>query len=74
MQTYRTETIISENGTITIHGVPFCTGDRVEIIILDYSHKKKDGKRYPLRGKPIRYDAPFDSVADDCIIKSIIER
>jgi hypothetical protein len=65
MQTYRTETIISEDGTITIHGVPFRTGDRVEVIILGYSHKKKDGERYPLRGKPIRYDAPFDSVAED---------
>ena len=65
MQTYRTETIISEDGTITIHDVPFRTGDRVEVIILGCSHKKKDDERYPLRGKPIRYDMPFDSVAED---------
>jgi hypothetical protein len=65
MQTYRTETIISENGIITIHGVPFRTGDRVEVIILGYSYKKKNGERYPLRGEPIRYDAPFDNAAED---------
>ena len=65
MQTYRTETVISENGVITIHGVPFRSGDRVEVIILGYSQKKKDDKRYPLRGKPISYNEPFDSIAED---------
>ena len=65
MQAYKTDTVISENGVITIHGVPFRTGDRVEVIILSYSHKKNNSERYPLRGKPIRYDAPFDTVAED---------
>jgi len=64
MQTYRTEAVISENGAITIHGVPFRVGDIVEVIILGYSHKKDNAERYPLRGKPIRYDTPFDSVAE----------
>jgi hypothetical protein len=65
MQAYKTDTIISENGVLTIHGTPFRSGDRVEVIILGYSHKKDNGKRYSLRGKPIRYDTPFDSVAED---------
>lgn len=63
MQTYRTETVISENGVITIRGVPFRAGDMVEVIILGYSHKKDNGKHYPLRGKPIHYEATFDNVS-----------
>jgi len=65
MQAYKTETVILENGVITIHGTPFRSGDRVEVIILGYSHKKNNSKRYPLRGEPISYDAPFDSVTED---------
>ena len=65
MQAYKIDTVISENGVITIHGTPFRSGDRVEVIILGYSYRKDNGKRYPLRGKPIRYDAPFDGVAEN---------
>ena len=35
---------------------------RVEVIIR--SRNGGNGERYPLRGKPIRYTNPFDSVAE----------
>ena len=42
--------------------MPFRTGEKVEVIILGI---QGDGqKRYSLRGKPVRYAAPFDSVAE----------
>ncbi len=64
MQAYRVETVVSQNGILTIRGVPFRAGDKVEVIILSWHHKRKNGERYPLRGKRIRYTAPFDSVAE----------
>lgn len=65
MQMYRVETVISKNGVLTIHGVPFRAGDKVEVIVRSRPHKPEDGERYPLRGKPIRYTAPFESVVED---------
>jgi hypothetical protein len=65
LQTYRVETIIAEKGILTVQGLPFHKGDRVEVIILSPVRQSVKAKRYPLRGKLIRYDAPFESVAED---------
>jgi hypothetical protein len=65
MQTYRIETIISQNRVLTIRGVPFRAGEKVEVIILSLPRKGERAERYPLRGKPIHYVAPFDSVAEN---------
>ena len=34
LQTYRIETIIVEKGILTVQGLPFHKGDKVEVIIL----------------------------------------
>ena len=34
LQTYRVETTISEKGILTVQGLPFQKGERVEVIIL----------------------------------------
>jgi hypothetical protein len=65
MQTYRIETIISSDRVLTIRGVPFRAGERVEVIIVSLPCKWERGERYPLRGKPFRYITPFDSVAEN---------
>jgi hypothetical protein len=39
--------------------------ERVEVIIVSLPRKWERGERYPLRGKPFRYMAPFDSVAEN---------
>ncbi len=64
MQAYRVETVVTEDGTLIIKGVPFRTGATVEVIIFSQFHRAKRSARYPLRGKPIRYPAPFESVAE----------
>jgi|YNPNPStandDraft_1061719.scaffolds.fasta_scaffold14842_3 hypothetical protein len=65
MQTFRTEAVLSQDGILTVRGVPFRTGEKVEVIILRLHHRPVGVERYPLRGKPIRYLAPYESVAED---------
>jgi hypothetical protein len=65
LQTYRFETTISKKGILTVQGLPFHKGEKVEVIILSPVRQSAKSKRYPLRGKLIRYDAPFESVAED---------
>ena len=61
---YRAETIVSNDGTLTIVGLPFQAGDRVEVIVRDRPREQQSDQRYPLRGKPIHYVDPFESVAE----------
>jgi hypothetical protein len=64
MQAYRTETTISQDGKLSIKGLPFRKGDTVEVIVL--THKRKPiGECYPLRGKPVIYAKPYDSVGEE---------
>lgn len=63
MQVYHLEAIISSDGTLTVKGLPFREGDRVEVTVR--SRERKPGERYPLRGKLVRYVEPFGSVAED---------
>ncbi len=64
MQTYHIETVVPINGTLTIKDLPFQAGDKVDIIVRSHEHEKKLHDRYPLRGKPIRYIDPLESVAE----------
>jgi len=50
---------------LTLRGVPFRAGERVQVIILSHCPEREGAKRYPLRGQPVRYTAPFDSVAEN---------
>ena len=65
METFRIETTISPNRVITVRGVPFRPGQKVEVIIVAQPQAPRKNGRYPLRGKPIRYVQPFDSVAEN---------
>lgn len=49
------------NGTIVIEDLPFEAGDEVSVTIVK-SAKSDPENRYPLRGKVVRYDNPFDPV------------
>lgn len=64
MQTYRVETKVSNEGTLTIKGVPFQAGAEVEVVVRSLEREWEHSVRYPLRGKPIRYVEPFGSVAE----------
>lgn len=65
MQTYRVETKVSDDGTVTIKGLPFRAGDKVEVIVRSCEREAERRGCYPLRGAPIRYVDPFGSVAED---------
>lgn len=61
MLDYRTTTTISDDGSITIPGLPFKSGERVEVIVRKC--KGKGGKKYPLRGEPFKHTDPFGEAA-----------
>jgi hypothetical protein len=63
MRAYRTETTLSQDGKLSIKGLPFRKGDAVEVIILT-KKPLSSSEPYPLRGKPFHYSKPFDSVAE----------
>ena len=61
MEAFKTEAEVSENGTLTLHGVPFSKGERVEVIVLRTHAAPPDtDDPYPLRGTVIKYDDPFE--------------
>jgi len=65
MQDYRVETRVSKDRSLTVKGLPFRAGDRVEVIVRSHEHPEGNGERYPLRGKPVRYTDPFGGVAEE---------
>jgi hypothetical protein len=64
MQDYIVETKVSDDKSLTIRGLPFGVGDRVEVIIRSYKNENDNRESYTLRGKTIRYADPFCSVAE----------
>ncbi len=64
MQTYRVETTVPSDGNLTIAALPFQAGEKVEVIVRR-REQNKHREHYSLRGKPIRYIAPFESVAQN---------
>lgn len=61
---YRTQLVIPQSRILTLRGLPFAAGDRVEIVIVRRELAVSE-RLYPLRGLPIRYERPFDSVAEE---------
>ena len=65
MATYKTKANVADNGTLTIFGLPFKSGEQVEVSIEPIEEAQEEKERYPLRGKPYKYERPFDGVALD---------
>lgn len=71
MNAHKIETVLTEDGTLTLQELPFHAGDAVEVIIRETKtpqHKttptpQSDTNLYPLRGKVYRYDDPTEPVA-----------
>lgn len=72
MNAHRIETVLNEDGTLTLRGLPFHAGDAVEVIILEartsqqeqVPNHQPDTNLYPLRDtQPYRYDGPTEPVA-----------
>ena len=64
MQAHRAETTLSEDGVITLRGVPFSRGESVEVIVFPFATAAAPGSRYPLRGTPVTLVAPTEPVAE----------
>ncbi|MDP6117588.1 MAG: hypothetical protein QF437_11675 [Planctomycetota bacterium] len=66
MQTYKVEATVPGDGTLKIKDHPFPAGERVEIVVRNHNGQNDgSGDRYPLRGKPVRFAKPFESVASE---------
>jgi hypothetical protein len=65
MKTYRGETTVSNEGTVTLEHLPFQVGDKVEVIVRTCEEEHEPSEPYPLRGQPIRYSNLFESVAEE---------
>ena len=65
MQIYRVEVIVSDDGTLVIKNLPFQAGDEVEVVVRSRKPNLAKKNRYPLRGTPIQYLNPFESVAEN---------
>jgi hypothetical protein len=75
MNAYKVETILSEDGVLTLKDLPFHVGDAVEVIILERSSSVSKGESpssveksvdqpgqnlYSLRGTILYYEDPFE--------------
>ena len=64
MQAYRVETIVAQDGTLTLSNLPLRAGETVEVIILVQPSGVLGHQRYPLRGMPVCYIDPTEPVAE----------
>ena len=64
METYHIETTVASDGTLLLDKLPFQAGAQVEVVVRPSLRRARRGKRYPLRGLPISYVAPFEGVAE----------
>lgn len=62
---HRIETVVTQDGTLTLTDLPFQPGEAVEVIILSESSKPSGQNPYALRGKPITYVDPTAPVAEN---------
>ena len=66
MHAHRTEGVVAEDLSLTLHGLPFSGGENVEIIVLPLaeprSRSSNDSWR-KLEGLPVDYPDPFGPAA-----------
>lgn len=67
MNAIRIRTQISQNNELILKDLPLLKGKQVEVIILedDTEVEPSNQDRFPLRGKPIRFDDPFGAATDE---------
>ena len=65
MQPFKTEAVLTEDCTLTLRGLPFQAGSKVEVIIIEKPQPSSTVDDFPLRDSVLRYERPNDPVADD---------
>ena len=65
IQAYRLEATIFKDGMWTLNNLPVKAGESIEVIILMQPHASaKRPKPYSLRRLPLKYEKPFEPVAE----------
>ena len=64
MNTFRLDTTLTQDGTLTLSDLPFQAGDSVEVIIVPRAAAAVQNG-YSLHGKVIQYDKPTEPVAEE---------
>jgi hypothetical protein len=62
MTPFKTETTLSQDGSLTLEHLPFRAGDKVEVTVLPAPARLEKDPEFPLRGKVIRYIDPTEPV------------
>lgn len=65
MAAVHVQTVVGGDGTLTVRGLPSLAGHRVDVFVRDTDPARQEADAHPLRGSPLRYEKPFDSVAQD---------
>lgn len=67
MNAIRIRTELTQNHELLLRNLPLKKGKKVEVIILEDEQEEAPvlENRFPLRGKPLRYDDPFGSATDN---------
>ncbi len=63
MQACIVETDVKKGGCLELNGLPFGFEDHVEVIIVRKTNEPAHSK-YPLRNTLVKYDKPFEPVAE----------
>ena len=65
LQTHHIRTTLTQDGTLTLDGLPFQAGEAVEIIVRPQAAfpASDPSVRYPLRGLVVPYERPTEPVA-----------
>ena len=58
------QTVVGGDGTLTVRGLPSLAGHRVDVLVRDAPLAESETDKYPHRGRPLRYEKPFESVAE----------
>jgi hypothetical protein len=64
MNAYKIQTILTENGQLTLENIPFLKGELVEVIILKNNQHSSSFNGDTLAGKVIKYDDPYEPATD----------
>ena len=62
---HRAEAVLSEDGKLSLAGLPLRAGEAVEVIVLTAPQSVDPTAPHPFRGSVLGYDRPFDPVGDD---------
>jgi len=67
MNAIRIRTQVDQDNALVLRNLPLAKGKKVEVIILEDESVSIDSQdnRFPLRGKPLRYDKPFGPAIDN---------